>query len=194
MFYGHARGSLDIYVMDAEGGGLRQLTDHPSVDQNPDWSADGKWIYFQSDRSDSKRIWKVSVAGGDAAPVGEIGKGVPIESPDGKFLCYGKGWPDSYGIWRVPTSGGAEARFIDLVHPTGGWVVMDDGIYYISKPDEKGVSYIRFKDFATGSDRVVVPIEGRVDWGLTVSPDRRTFLYNLLDESSSDLMLVENFR
>ena len=194
VFYGHARGSLDIYVMDAEGGGLRQLTDHPSVDQNPDWSADGKWIYFQSDRSGSMRVWRVSVAGGDAAPVGEIGKGVPIESPDGKFLYYGRGWPDTYGIWRVPTSGGAEARFIDLVHPTGGWVVMDDGIYYISKPNEKGVSHIRFKDFANGSDRVVVAIEGRVDWGLTVSPDRRTFLYTLADESGSDLMLVENFR
>ena len=71
---------------------------------------------------------------------------------------------------------------------------MDDGIYYISKPNEKGVSYIRFKESATVADRVVVPIEGRVDWGLTVSPDRRTFLYNLLDETGSDLMLVENFR
>ncbi len=194
VFYGHARGSLDIYVMDAEGGGLRQLTDHPSVDQNPDWSADGKWIYFQSDGRGSMRFWRVSVAGGDAVPVGEKGKGVPIESPDGKFLYYGRGWPDTYGIWRVPTSGGAEARFIDLLHPTGGWVVMDDGIYYISKPNEKGVSHIRFKDFANGSDRVVVAIEGRVDWGLTVSPDRRTFLYILADESGSDLMLVENFR
>ena len=192
VFYGHARGSLDIYVMDAEGGALRQLTDHPSVDQNPDWSADGKWIYFQSDRRGSKR-WKVSVGGGDAVPVGEIG-GAPVESPDGKFRYYGKGWPDTYGIWRVPTSGGAETRFIDLVHPTGGWVVMHDGIYYISKPNEKGVSNIRFKDFANGSDRVVVAIQGRVDWGLTVSPDRRTFLYTLLDESGSDLMLVENFR
>ncbi len=98
----------------------------------------------------------MSVAGGEAVPVGESGEGAPVESPDGKFLYYDKGWPDTYGIWRVPTSGGAETRFIDLVHPTGGWVVVDDGIYYISKPNEKGVSHIRFKDFATGSDRVVV--------------------------------------
>jgi hypothetical protein len=70
---------------------------------------------------------------------------------------------------------------------------MEDGIYYISKPNEKGISYTRFKDFATDSDRVIASIEGRVSWGLTVSPDRRTFLYTLLDEAGSDLMLVENF-
>jgi Tol biopolymer transport system component len=194
VFYSDAGGSRDIYVIDAEGGGLRQLTNHPSIDTNPDWSADGKWIYFQSNRSGSTRVWKVSVAGGDAIPFGEIGESSPVESPDGKFLYYDKGFPDTYGIWRVPTSGGAETRFIDLVHPTGGWVVMDDGIYYISKPNEKGVPYIRFKDFATGSDRAVVPIEGTPSWGLTVSPDRRTFLYSVSDESGSDLMLVENFR
>ena len=193
VFYSNARGSRDIYVIDAEGGGLRQLTDHPSMESNPEWSADGKWIYFLSERSRSNRVWKVSVAGGDAVPVGEF-NGPPVESPDEKFLYYEKGWPDTYSIWRVPTTGGAKTQFIDRVHPTGGWVVMDDGIYYISEPNEKGVSYIRFKDFATSSDRAVVPIEGMPAWGLTVSPDRRTFLYSLSEGSGSDLMLVENFR
>jgi Tol biopolymer transport system component len=194
VFYSDARGNRDIYVIRQEGGGLSQLTKDSSFDTNPDWSADGKWIYFQSDRTGQKRVWKVSVAGGDAVPVGKISESSPVESPDGKFLYYDKGWPETYGIWRVPTGGGAETLFIDLVHPTGGWVVLEDGIYFISKPNEKGVSYIQFRDFATGSDRVVVPIEGRPSWGLTVAPDRRTFLYSLSDESGCDLMLVENFR
>jgi eukaryotic-like serine/threonine-protein kinase len=194
VFYSNARGNRDIYVIDAEGSGLRQLTEHPSIDANPDWSADGNWVYFESNRSGQKRVWKVPVTGGDAVQVGDIGESSPVESPDGKFLYYDKGFPDTYGIWRIPTSGGAETQFIDVLPPTGGWVVFADGIYYISKPDEKGVSYIRFKDFATRSDRAIVPIEGRVSWGLAVSPDRRTFLYSLSDESGSDLMLVENFR
>ena len=73
-------------------------------------------------------------------------------------------------------------------------MVVNEGIYFISNPNEKDVSYIRFKDFATGSDRVVVPIQGRVYWGLTVSADRRRFLFTQFDETGSDLMLVENFR
>jgi len=194
VFYSDARGSRDIYVIDAEGGGLHQLTDHPSIDTNPDWSADGKWIYFQSNRSGSKRVWKVSIAGGDAVPVGEIAESSPVESPDARFLYYDKGWPDRYGIWRVPTGGGSEAQFIERLHPRGSWVVFPDGVYYISETNEKGISYVRFKDFAATTDRIVVPIEGRVWWGLSVSPDRRTLLYSLSDESGSDLMLVENFR
>ena len=35
VFYSNARGSRDIYVIDAEGGGLRQLTDHPSMESKP---------------------------------------------------------------------------------------------------------------------------------------------------------------
>jgi Tol biopolymer transport system component len=194
VFYSDASGNRDIYVINSQGGGLAQLTKDPAVDTNPDWSADGKWIYFHSNRSGSKRLWKVPVAGGDAVLVGEIGESSPVESPDGKFLYYDKGWPDTYSIWRIPAGGGPETSLIDQLHPTGGWVVFEDGIYYISKPNEKGVSHIRFKDLATGSDRVVVPIQGKVWWGLAVSPDRRTFLYPLSDESGSDLMLVENFR
>jgi Tol biopolymer transport system component len=79
-------------------------------------------------------------------------------------------------------------------YPEGGHVVVDQGVYFISKPDEKSASSIRFKDFATGSIRTIVPIEGRVLWGLSVSPDRHTFLYTHFNESGSDLMLVENFR
>ena len=72
-------------------------------------------------------------------------------------------------------------------------MALNDGIYFISKPDEKGVSYIRFKDFGTGSVRTIAPIARQVSWGFTVSPDRRSFLYSQADDYGSDLMLVENF-
>jgi hypothetical protein len=96
-------------------------------------------------------------------------------------------------LWRVPTSGGKGSLVVDSLHPEGGQVIGGQGVYFISKPDEKDVSSIRFKDFATGSMRTIVPIKGRVSWGLSVSPDRRSFLYTQY-EGGSDLMLVENFR
>jgi dipeptidyl aminopeptidase/acylaminoacyl peptidase len=176
------------------------LTKNPSNDTNPGWSADGKWIYFESDRREQNEVWKVPVDGGEAVPVLGVRGGAPAESPDGKFLYYGKGWPDrnswpdNYGVWRVPTTGGTEEQVVDDLHPEGGWVVVAEGIYFISKPDAKDVSHIRFKDLSTGSVRTIAPIKGKPSWGLTVSPDRRTFLYAQSDESGSDLMLVENFR
>jgi hypothetical protein len=42
--------------------------------------------------------------------------------------------------------------------------------------------------------RTIAPIRGKLYWGFTVSPDRRSFLYTQSDEAGTDLMLVENFR
>lgn len=195
VFYSSASGNRDIYVVRADGGGVpRQLTTDPSIDTNPAWSADGKWIYFSSERSGQAMIWKVAEGGGEAAAVAGIQSGQAVESPDGKFLYYGKGWPNEYCLWRVSTSGGEESLVVDSLHPRGGQVVADEGIYFISKPDDKGVSHIRFKDSASSELRTIAPIRGRVGWGLTVSPDRRSFLYTRAEPTGSDLMLVENFR
>jgi serine/threonine protein kinase len=193
-FYSDAAGNRDVYVMRKDGSELKRLTMDPSSDTNPNWSADGKWIYFSSRRSGQQAIWKVPVEGGEALLVPAIGGGAAMESPDGKFLYYDKGGPENYGIWRVPTSGGVETQIIDSLHREGGGgVAVNEGIYFISKPDEKGVSYIRFKDVVTGSLRTIAPIEHQVWWGFAVSPDRRSFLYSQADNYGSDLMLVENF-
>ncbi|HEX7236271.1 MAG TPA: hypothetical protein VF405_04860 [Gammaproteobacteria bacterium] len=40
----------DVYVMDRDGGHLRRLTATPDWDGSPEWSADGRTIYFYSAR------------------------------------------------------------------------------------------------------------------------------------------------
>ena len=53
----------DIYVIDADGSGSRRLTTEPSQEQNPTWSRDGQWIYFNSDRTGGGRVWRVPAFG-----------------------------------------------------------------------------------------------------------------------------------
>jgi len=176
--------------MRKDGSQLKRLTTGVSNDTNPGWSADGRWIYFWSDRSTQNQVWKVPVEGGEAVPMPGVRGIGAVESPDGKFLYYERG-----GIRRAPVTGGAETEVIDSLPPEGGgWVAVNDGIYFTSRLDEKGVSYIRFKNLTTGSIRTIAPIKGRIWHGLTVSPDRRSFLYTQADNYGSDLMLVENFR
>lgn len=52
------------------------------------WSRDGKWIYFQSDRSGQWRIWKVPAEGGSAVQVTQNTGGAAFESVDGKYLYF----------------------------------------------------------------------------------------------------------
>jgi hypothetical protein len=52
---------------------------------------------------------------------------------------------------------------------------------------------IRFLDFSKGKSRTLVEFSAAFGQGLTVSPDRKTMLYSIVNEQNDDLMLVENF-
>jgi Tol biopolymer transport system component len=43
-------GNSEIYIVNANGDRLRQLTNNPAQDRYPAWSSDGRKIAFQSDR------------------------------------------------------------------------------------------------------------------------------------------------
>jgi Tol biopolymer transport system component len=54
--------NLNIYTVNIDGSELTQLTYHPGIDCSPIWSADGKSIYFISERGNKGRryqIWKM---------------------------------------------------------------------------------------------------------------------------------------
>ena len=56
------RGVTSIYVQPIEGGEPRQLTDNAGNDVSPQWAADGRSLYFLSNRSGSMQIWNVTTA------------------------------------------------------------------------------------------------------------------------------------
>lgn len=56
-----ARG--DIYVMNADGSGAKNLTANPDEDNYPAWSADGNSIYFVSFRDGNAQIYSVTTDG-----------------------------------------------------------------------------------------------------------------------------------
>jgi len=51
--------NTDIFVVRTDGTQFTQLTYHPSDDLSPIWSADGKSIFFLSQRGSAKRIFNV---------------------------------------------------------------------------------------------------------------------------------------
>jgi eukaryotic-like serine/threonine-protein kinase len=197
VFDGRVEGNADIYLISPEGGKPRRLTSEPSEDVVPSFSRDGQWIYFCSNRSGVLQIWKLPAAGGQALQVTRGGGFDNVESPDGQFLYYVKerGEP---GIWRVPVAGGEETPVLD--HHRAGlwrqWAVVEQGIFFITAetPDRP---LIEFFSFATGKASLVMTLEKKLPdtiSGLSVSPDGRRLIWTQLDQISSDIMLIKNFR
>ncbi|MBI2237413.1 MAG: PD40 domain-containing protein, partial [Actinobacteria bacterium] len=59
-------GDLDLYVMDADGGNVRPLTDAPGDDRGPAWSPDGSMIAFGRAAGGRFDIWVVNADGSGA--------------------------------------------------------------------------------------------------------------------------------
>jgi Tol biopolymer transport system component/predicted Ser/Thr protein kinase len=187
-------GHWDVYVIDAAGGQSRRITPYPSDEFIPNFSRDGKWIYFSSNRGGKFEIWRIPTAGGESVQVTDRGGNVAFESGDGKTLYYTK----SIGLASVPLfarslAGGPERQVLDSVFGRAFFPV-EDGIYYIERAGKDGARPLQFFDLTTGRSRVLTRIEGQLGSGFTVSPDRRTFLFTVSKPLNFDLLLVENFR
>ncbi len=54
-------GQRDIYTIPAEGGVRVPLMEDAPLDWSPAWSADGRFLYFGSDRGGSMNIWRMAI-------------------------------------------------------------------------------------------------------------------------------------
>ena len=87
--------NYDIFRIPAAGGEAQQLDSNPGYDDGPDYSPDGKWIYFNTDRSGGWDVWRIPAEGAGAndqkaerVTSDELEDWFPHPSPDGKWLVF----------------------------------------------------------------------------------------------------------
>jgi hypothetical protein len=97
----HEGGRRDLALY-ADGKVMR-LTDDDALDLDPAWSADGRWLFFASDRGG---IFNLYARGEDGAirQVTNVETGAlePAPSPDGKTLAYVGYSRAGYDLARIP--------------------------------------------------------------------------------------------
>lgn len=90
------RGVTTLWVEDTVTETPTRLTDTSSNNLSPQWSADGRSIYFLSDRSGSMQVWRMTAQGAEPTQITGLGKGK--ETPDVEGFGVS---PDETHIWWV---------------------------------------------------------------------------------------------
>ncbi|MBA3824152.1 MAG: S9 family peptidase [Ktedonobacterales bacterium] len=91
----------------------RRLTNGAQRDHSPQWSPDGAWIAFVSDRAETAQLWVLPTAGGEPSQLTHMryGANSPRWSPDGQsllFLAEVRGDEDPF--WPTPDDAVARER------------------------------------------------------------------------------------
>lgn len=83
-------GVYHIATCDADGAGERILTADDSHHDGPDFTPDGRWIWFNSDKSGSSELWRIRPDGSQAEQMtdDERVNWFPHPSPDGQHVIY----------------------------------------------------------------------------------------------------------
>ena len=112
-------GNGDIYVVNADGTGLRQLTDDPGWEESPSWSPDGSKIaWFVSKDIDpsvepsfgyqpTPTVWVMNADGSGKVQLttGPVHGAFPTWSPDGTRIAFLRYWPKREAICVMNADG-----------------------------------------------------------------------------------------
>ncbi|HEU5216059.1 MAG TPA: hypothetical protein VFU30_11010 [Gaiellaceae bacterium] len=131
----------EVWVVGADGHGLKRLTNNDVQDTSPAWSPDGKWIAFVrvAKGTNHGRIWIISAGGRNAHPLGLRG-GEPAWSPDGTQLAFAHARSgvsrETVDLYIANANGSGLRR---LTHERTGWVSHHPSW----SPDGRSIVYMR---------------------------------------------------
>ena len=168
VFRGKSGSNYDLYIVNADGSGLRRLTDHPAADSDPVWSSRGGGrIAFTrmgnlfAVRPDGSGLRRLTLRGGTE----------PAWAPDGRRIAFTRGYnvyvmrADGSRLRRLTRKGGVTPVW----SPNGKWLLFHRTGSYAGGTDYPGVYVMRVR--GGGLRRVLVDFAD-------VETDRRIWDYD----------------
>ncbi|MDT4897560.1 MAG: eukaryotic-like serine/threonine-protein kinase [Acidobacteriota bacterium] len=172
----------DIWIMNADGTGQKQLTSDAAFENSLTVSPDGRYIFFSSDRAGGvPHIWRMDIDGGNPKQLtqGQATDYSPTCSPDGQWVVF-VSWRTGNGRpWKVPIDGGEPVQVSE--QPLTTWAFSPDGKLILSNYYDEQVSPARWRpalvSFETGQVVKVLDLSPKADrprW----TPDGRSLVYS----------------
>jgi dipeptidyl aminopeptidase/acylaminoacyl peptidase len=200
-------GNTDIYIASVAGGSVTRLSKGHATEMDPEWSSDGRWIYYASNVTGRSEIWKMSRDGSTRVKLTSEGGFEPRESSDGQFVYFVTDWrgyelSPATRLERVSTQGGAASPVYSAIVP-GAWSVAGDTIVFLVgrrdsfHNDEPDV--VAAYDLVHQRVHVLGALPFRiapnfVNRFLTVSRDGRWALAPRIERWDRDIFVLDNYR
>ncbi|MCK4683280.1 PD40 domain-containing protein, partial [Candidatus Bipolaricaulota bacterium] len=193
--------NVEIFVMNADGTGQTNLTEHVAWDGFPSWSPDGEHIVFQTDRDNSwihveitlpddlgREIYAMDDDGSNQvrlsnSPEDDI---YPSWSPDGSKIVFQSYRDGNAEIYAMNTDGTGQTRLTNhpdtdsmpTWSPDGGWITFHsyrDGNPEIYKMTVAGISTTRLTNSTDW------------DWGPSWSLDGLQIVFQSSRDGNSEI-------
>jgi Tol biopolymer transport system component len=173
VFHLHRDGeNLEIFIMNADGSNLTQLTDNLAYDGEPSWSPDGTRIAFISKRDGNWEIYAMKADGSNQTrltdnPADDTGSSW---SPDGQKIAFVSERDGNGEIYIMNTDGSNQTRLTDNPAPDGRPSWSPDGTRIVFKSTRDG-NWEIYTMNADGSNQTRLTYEPAADWRPSWSPD-----------------------
>jgi len=188
----------EIKIVETESGRVTNLTNSPTADLCPDWSADGRLIVFDSKRHDTNRdLYTMNIHGSDVRRLtdkpGQQDK-CPAFSPDGSritYICTANGDMDIF----VMNGDGSKAENLTDHHGSDRCPSFTpDGKKITFMSDRTGAFEVYIMNAADGSELkqlTNLEIKGSNCWVAAVSPDGGRVCFVGDQEGNNELYIMD---
>jgi TolB protein len=168
IYTSRASGNQELWMMNANGTGQKQLTNDGGNNIAPCVSDDGRFVVFVSDRTGNRHIWRIDIDGSNPK---QLTNGALELVPQCSSIEQSVVYWTPMSIWKISIDGEEPLKIIDnaglrAISPDGKWIAADHS--------PRGVPEIAIYPSAGGEARKLLR---SVDENICWTPDGRALAY-----------------